>query len=407
MDRRGFLATVGPLTVFQSGCLSTGPFDRLSGQSGGPLDPITGTWPTYQFDSGRTGYNPDPGTSHEDRTGHWSIAMRVSGTPAVADGTVYVGSLDGFLIALDATTGEEHWRFTVETEADNTFWATPVPDGGSLYIHSDTGIYALDRASGEQHWRVQPEIERLRPETVAISDETVYVERARTAVAALDAATGEERWRYDTEDYSISSAVALVDDAVYFSAVDGSVHAVDADTGERRWRSEIDKGRVLDLAVSAETVFLTSYIIYALDAESGERKWAFNTHERLPVNPGGSSGQQSGSGGPQASPPTIANGTLYVKSDEGPVVAIDAETGELVWFAEMIGPDRAPIVVDDLVYVTGENAVHTLDASSGKPSGWEFRLRGFPLTSPVVVDGVLFIRTRGSDQDFFSVLTGS
>jgi outer membrane protein assembly factor BamB len=35
----------------------------------------------------------------------------ISGSPAVAQGMVYIGSMDGFLYALDAATGKRLWQF--------------------------------------------------------------------------------------------------------------------------------------------------------------------------------------------------------------------------------------------------------------------------------------------------------
>ena len=62
-------------------------------------------------------------------------------------GTLYVGSFDRNLYALDARTGRPRWDspFT----ADNWFWAAPLLIGDRLYAPSlDHSLYILDASTG-------------------------------------------------------------------------------------------------------------------------------------------------------------------------------------------------------------------------------------------------------------------
>jgi len=55
----------------------------------------------------KTGHHHHLGTDiWRSRTGYW-----VYSSPTVADGVVYIGSVDNNLYALDARTGREKWRF--------------------------------------------------------------------------------------------------------------------------------------------------------------------------------------------------------------------------------------------------------------------------------------------------------
>lgn len=83
--------------------------------------------------------------------------------PAVADGVVYTGFIDGGFEALDTDTGETLWRF--EPEQDTVFWTSPALDGDRVYVGAegpqgsmehpqdiawdDSRLYALDRTTGE------------------------------------------------------------------------------------------------------------------------------------------------------------------------------------------------------------------------------------------------------------------
>jgi outer membrane protein assembly factor BamB len=73
-------------------------------------------------------------------------------SPAVgSDGTLYVGSLDGLLYAIDPDTGKARWQF----EAEGSYLiGSPTVDGvGNIYIGDSDGIlYALS-PSGNELWR--------------------------------------------------------------------------------------------------------------------------------------------------------------------------------------------------------------------------------------------------------------
>jgi eukaryotic-like serine/threonine-protein kinase len=71
----------------------------------------------------------------------------VISTPAVANGTVYVGSSDHNLYALDAASGALRWQFATGGRVTSS----PAVAAGPVYFGSfDSNLYALDAASGRQ-----------------------------------------------------------------------------------------------------------------------------------------------------------------------------------------------------------------------------------------------------------------
>jgi hypothetical protein len=76
----------------------------------------------------------------------------VLSSPAIGtDGTVYVGSWDGKLYALDAATGTAKWAFATDAQIS---WSSPaVGADGVVYVGSDdNNVYALDGVSGTPKW---------------------------------------------------------------------------------------------------------------------------------------------------------------------------------------------------------------------------------------------------------------
>jgi outer membrane protein assembly factor BamB len=117
------------------------------------------------------------------------------------------------------------------------------------------------------------------------------------------------------------------------------------------------------------------------------------------IGPGGVSVVDTGPGGvaprwdtrlpaTSTSPPATAGALAYVRTRSG-VVALDANTGGIVWDARLagrpaLGIDFAPVVDGGSVYVTGwDGVVHALDAATGVPR-WSTPLPTAPVTTTTV-----------------------
>jgi outer membrane protein assembly factor BamB len=77
----------------------------------------------------------------------------IVGTPTISDDNVlYVGTFANELVALDAATGSELYRFPTE----NWVWSGPVVSGDRLYFGDLSGtFYAINRKTGGSEWQIQ------------------------------------------------------------------------------------------------------------------------------------------------------------------------------------------------------------------------------------------------------------
>jgi hypothetical protein len=70
--------------------------------------------------------------------------------PAVANGVVYVGSLQGNVAALNATTGAVLWS---SADTNGPVQSSPAVADGMVYVGGNDGeVYALSAATGAQKW---------------------------------------------------------------------------------------------------------------------------------------------------------------------------------------------------------------------------------------------------------------
>ena len=164
---------------FQRGGGGTDKCERASGQCQykNPNDPSFGTYNyTDYFNSGEP-----VGTSH---------------SPAVSndDATVFVGSADKKVYALDALNGTLKWTFdTADTGGAVRATPTVSRDGATVFVGStDKKVYALDAMNGTQKWSFETGSAVLTPLTVSNDGATVFVApvRDKKRVYALCSGSG-------------------------------------------------------------------------------------------------------------------------------------------------------------------------------------------------------------------------
>ncbi len=139
----------------------------------------------------------------------------LEGTPLVADGVMYVTGNWSVVHALDATTGEPLWVYDpgVDRHRANAFCCGVVNRGVALWQDSvlvgtlDGYLVAIDRATGAERWRtltIDPHRNYSITGAPRVADGVVVIGNGgseygeRGYVGGYDAATGEQLWRFYT-----------------------------------------------------------------------------------------------------------------------------------------------------------------------------------------------------------------
>jgi outer membrane protein assembly factor BamB len=242
-------------------------------------------------------------------------------SPTVSDGSVYFGSNNGSLYAVDVADGREQWEF----QAWGQILSTPAVADGIVYVTTRPGrVYGIDVETGSKSWEFNPE-EATGPSMSSplVFDGTVFVGNANSMIYALDSQSGDEIWSFET-DGPVQSSAAVSDGTVYIGNQEGSVYALDAETGSEEWITRTDGEVFRSVAVSGESVFVASDELLSIGARDGEINWAFDYEGR------------------QSTPPTVSRNLVYIGC-EGGVVAVDRDTGVEAW--RVADPDNpfAPI----------------------------------------------------------------
>ncbi|MDB4925916.1 PQQ-binding-like beta-propeller repeat protein [Mucilaginibacter sp.] len=172
-------------------------------------------------------------------TGKKKWAFKTNGiiraSPALYQGKVYIGSWDTFLYALDARTGKLEWKFATGKQPVyhllEGIQSSPTCAYGMVYFGSRDGFfYALNADNGKQVWKYGADNSWVLT-TAAIKDGSVYIGTSDTFLfLAFDAKTGKEKLRFKTNGYIYSSPF-ISGNTAYFGDFSGSLFAVDLRTG--------------------------------------------------------------------------------------------------------------------------------------------------------------------------------
>jgi eukaryotic-like serine/threonine-protein kinase len=334
----------------------------------------------------------------------------VQSSAALHDGTLYIGSGDGRLYALDATTGDQRWQF----RTGRAISSTPAVADGLVFVGSrDNTYWAVDARTGEERWRLETgrdvpfpwgfESGDLYTASPTWAGGTLYLGSGDGQVYAVDPRSGRVRWRFATRG-RVRASPAVANGRVYAGSADGTLYALDARSGREVWRFDteghgLESGKFgfdrrtiqASPSIAGGRVFIGSRdgFLYAVATATGKLAWRVDHHMSW-VN----------------TSPAIADGVVYAgSSDERFLQAVDARTGRELWRLATERPVwSSPAVVGDMVYVgDGSGTIYAVERATGRER-WRYKTGRRIFSSPVIEDGLLYV---GNDDGGVYAIRGA
>lgn len=327
-------------------------------------DPVTGGGLVFAMDSrsrvtaltasGGTAWSVDIAPADE-------IGDSVSGGGlAYGDGTVFVTSGYGELVALDASTGGVRWRQRVGAPIGGA----PVYAGGTVYVTGRNALgFAVEASNGKLKWQVGGTAGTagvMGVSAPAVSGEVVVFPFASGQLLAVDTTTGIERWSAQVAGTRLGAAVAnirdltgdpvIVGNTVYAGSSSGRINAFDLTTGETLWSAR--SGALSPVVVAGGAVFAVSDAsrLVRLDAASGAQVWAVDLPEFTTTRVKRQDDVWVHYG------PVLASGRLLVASSDGVMRIFDPATGALTGQGTIpSGAATSPSIANGAAYVSGRD----------------------------------------------------
>ncbi len=327
-------------------------------------------WTMFGCDINRDRYTSSPGPC-SNRT-LWTCQPGGSimySSPAISDGRIFVGSVDGRVYALDFETGDLLWNYTT----GNWIGSSPAVTGGKVYVSSCDGyFYALNASNGGLLWRYPTGGGTCSP---TIAEGKVFVGSLNHSFYAFTE-DGAVLWNYTAGEF-IESCPAVADGKVYFGSADGYVHALNITNGARIWINNTGGWIYSSPAVVDGKLYIgsTDGKVYCMDAQSGNFEWNYST------------------GGSIYCSPAVAGGIVFTGSNDGNAYALDAATGTLVWQKPIgYGGYSSPAIAckKKLYIATSSGEIYSLQPESGTIL-WTYQTGSPVYSSPAVSDGTMYI----------------
>lgn len=309
----------------------------------------------------------------------WTFSVEKGGfqsTAAIAEGTVYVGCLDGKLYAVDLASGRQRWEFPTELG----FTASAAVRAEGVFIgDSDGRFYCIHAKTGKPKWDFPTEAE-INSSANFYRDRVLFGSQDGM-LYCLKADSGEPAWAYESQDM-IQCSPAVADGRVFVAGCDARLHVVDAEKGTRVAHVDIEAPTLCTPAVRGRMALMgtTGNAFFGVDWQAANVVW------RCPIP------------GELRSSAAVTAEAAIVGSRDKRVYAIDIRRGEQRWtFTTKGRVDSSPVVVGSRVFVgSADGRLYALDVSSGREL-WHFETGGSILASPAVADGRLVIGTDDGD----------
>jgi outer membrane protein assembly factor BamB len=268
---------------------------------------------------------------------------------AAENGRLYVANGFGVAAALDPNTGKVLWQKNLGAPVR----AAPTAAGDKLFVITVQGrFYCLNGTDGAELWAVRglPQTASLMNSTSpAVDGDIVVVPYPSGYVMAYKVSDGTPAWSENLARTRTTSEMASMSDAARPAIEGGTVFAVghagrmvatQAKTGERLWSINVPGTQTP--AVAGDTVYVvdTHGQVMALARNDGKTRWT----AQLPES-------KTWSG------PVLAGGALWLASNKGQLVAVDAATGKVGSGLELGDPVYIPpIVAQGRMFVLSDTA---------------------------------------------------
>ncbi len=277
--------------------------------------------------------------------GYWELSSPIHTSPATGlMGTVYVGTSDGDLYAINLNSGQEEWNYSTYSGINS---AISVDNDGTIYFGTDDGnIYAIN-PDGTLNWKQSVSDDAIESGPTLGANGRIYF-GSKGMLLVSDENGNVLNSMFFSDDHLTNPAIGHYG-TVYVGASDGN--------------------------------------LYALSEGFQNVKWKFQTN------------------GPINSNPTIGpDGTIYFGSDDGNLYAISRD-GTFKWNYEIGSPVRSSPTVgqDGVIYVGANNGTFYAISQNGTLE-WKYKTDGIITAHPLIYNGDVYF---GSYDGYIYCLTCS
>jgi len=336
--------------------------------------PAAPNWSQFRGNPRLTGVAPTAPPASLSLRWTYEAGESIESSAAIVDGTVYVGSSKGELLAIDLDTGKLRWKYAT---GDGGFIGESSPAVGidAVYVGDLAGVVHAVSREGRKLWTFRTDGE-VRSSPVLV-DDLLLIGSYDTYLYALESRTGKLRWKLQT-DGPVHATAAVQNGVIYIGGCDEEFRAVRLSDGKTLFALPLGANTGASTAVDGDRAYVGTFNaeLLAINLKARKRAWSFRDPDRQ--FPYYSSAALDSSNG----------GRVIVGGRDKAIHAIDAASGKSVWkFVTRARVDSSPVVAGGRVYVgSSDGKLYVLDAATGRKQ-WEFDAGDAITASPSIAAG--------------------
>jgi outer membrane protein assembly factor BamB len=326
MTNRLVVRIVACLSVLPTFVFGGGPYYPYGGGPYYPENPSVTRDAIYTASIGVSRYE------RKDLHHTWhALADLETFEPVVTKTAVLVGSTNG-LYALDPLTGKTQWHIG----STQPMYSPAVSDGTAYVGAADGMVRAVHLKTGMIVWRRQFDGWIYPP---AIVEGLLVLGGSDGRLHGVDAGSGTLVWSRSVSQELVYRPVAAPNGRVIVTTFSGEVIAVSVSDGKTIWKVR-DSTPGFSPLVRDKRLYMGTFggALRVRDVMNGRLIWTRFLDEKLPFVP------------------QLNDGVVLIGSDQGRVAAFSADAGELLWRQEQPRALAAnPVMVDGRIVAFSED----------------------------------------------------
>ncbi|MGV8050388.1 MAG: PQQ-binding-like beta-propeller repeat protein [Anaerolineaceae bacterium] len=255
-------------------------------------------------------------------------------------------------------------------------------DATSAYVAFQQFVYKVDLTSGKEIWRypAQSNVQVVLYAPPLVDEEYLYIGDLANKFHRINLETGLEEWTFAEAKGWYQAKASSDGSQIVVPNSDRNVYSLNLD-GSLKWKYSSEYGFLAEPIIVGDVVIISSmdHFIVALNKDTGEVIWKTELAGSLIAAPYYDA----------------ESNRLYVGSLGDEFVALDSKSGEVQWTfnadEKLSSIWSTPILIEDNLILTDEaGKIFSLDPNSGEVL-WQMETGSDMLAGPVAIDGGFLI----------------
>ncbi|MBI5217760.1 MAG: PQQ-binding-like beta-propeller repeat protein [Bacteroidia bacterium] len=332
-------------------------------------------WPIYRGDNSLTGNTQCKIPEGMKILWSYKTGGEIKSSPVISDNTIFIGSTDGNLYALNKN-GSLKWKFNTKVAIE----APPVYINQLVIVGNLEGtVYAVNAATGKQAWTYKTDGQVSGSVNwIDINEKIqILIPSYDYAIHCVNLTDGKLVWKCETNNY-LNGAPTTDNKNIIIGGCDAKVHIINAKTGKEIGGVDAGTYIAVSSALSGNYAYMGDYDgnFLCVDIINKKIVWKKETSQNAPF----------------LSSPAVTKDKVIAGSHDKKVYCFDKKNGKVLWTFQTLGKiESSPVISNDRVLICSKDGwIRILSLTNGKEIQ-KYELGVAITCTPAVIDNLIVV----------------